>query len=611
MHMIELAANLLLLAGAVNTGVLISDGSALLFDCCDTVTYERLEKFGVNHVDMILCTQHRRVNIAGTPLFTKKGARLVAPYHERELFEETNIYWNGWRNRWHMYDAQPGPQVLAEPMNIDRAVSEGDEIIWNGYTIRVIDTPGATMGAVSYLVEVNGETFCFSGDTIYAPGKIWDLYSLQKGYEYSIGDYHGFLGNRRLLIPTLKKLGSCGATCLVPSHGEVMANPEEATALTIKRLDEAWLSYSSISSLRYWFPEMMKEGVDDPQRIPPAPRLDRLDFVYRIPETTYVLVSETGAALVMDCGYDHVINELQRMIGAGAIKKIEGAWITHYHDDHVDAMGRFYNTFYCPIIADRHVAEIISHPNRYYLPCLSHSIIPVTKITRDGESWNWHEFKLTAYHFPGQTLYHGALFVEGRGKRILFTGDSFSPYGIDDYCPGNRNFLGKGQGYDKCIELVRNLHPDYIINSHMDFTMTLTDKELDHIQEILDKREEIFAALLPWEHPNFGTDVCWVRSFPYEQDVFSGSSCAMEVQFTNHADFKITAEAEPVLPQGWSWDRDSSNHITEIASHRDGAAHLKISIPENCLSGLYVIPFRILWNGKYLGQIRHTLIHVI
>ena len=609
--MIELATNLILLLGAVNTGVLISDGSALLFDCCDSVSQTQLESYGVKHVDMILCTQHRRVNVAGAYDYVKKGARLVAPSGERELFEQTKAQWDEWRNRWHLYQAQPGPQVLATPLNVDRAVSEGDEIIWNGFTIRVLDTPGATMGAVSYLVKVDDETFCFSGDALYAPGQVWDLYSLQKGYEFSIGDYHGFLGNRRLLLPTLKKLGSCGATVLVPSHGEVMGNPAQATALTIKRLDEAWLSYSSISSLRYWFPEMMKEGADDPRRMPPARRVERIDFVRRIPETTYVLISETGAAFVMDCGYDHVVTELQRMIGAGEITAVEGAWVTHYHDDHVDALGRLYSTFSCPIFADRHVAEIISSPQHFLLPCLSPAAMPVTRVTRHGESWKWHEFTLTAYHFPGQTLYHGALLAEGRGKRILFTGDSFSPYGIDDYCPGNRNFLGRGQGYDKCLELVRKLHPDFIINAHMDFTMTFSENELDHMQEVLIEREEIFSALIPWDHPNFGTDVWWVRTYPYEQDVFGGSSCAVEVRFTNHAAFKITAQVEPVLPEGWTWDRDAGNPVAEIASHEDGAVQLMFSIPENALSGKYIVTFRIIWNGKYLGQMRHAVVEVI
>ena len=65
-------------------------------------------------------------------------------------------------------------------------------------------TPGATTGSVSYLVEIDGKKFCFSGDVIYGPGQISDFHSLQKGYK--TGDYHAFLGNLPNLKLSLDKL---------------------------------------------------------------------------------------------------------------------------------------------------------------------------------------------------------------------------------------------------------------------------------------------------------------------------------------------------------------------------------------------------------------------
>ena len=73
----------------------------------------------------------------------------------------------------------------------------------------------ATGGSVSYLVQSGGVTFAFSGDALYGPGQLWDLHSLQKG-QGEILDYHGFLGNRRKLAASLRKLAACGAEVLVP-----------------------------------------------------------------------------------------------------------------------------------------------------------------------------------------------------------------------------------------------------------------------------------------------------------------------------------------------------------------------------------------------------------
>ncbi|NQT18683.1 MAG: hypothetical protein HQ592_03190, partial [Planctomycetes bacterium] len=107
----RLASSLHVLEGAVNTGALVSGTKALLFDCCDTVTPERLADLGVESVEMILCMQHRRTSTAGACRFVEGGAELVAPADERHLLENPAAYWNAPANRWHLYHHQPGPLV--------------------------------------------------------------------------------------------------------------------------------------------------------------------------------------------------------------------------------------------------------------------------------------------------------------------------------------------------------------------------------------------------------------------------------------------------------------------------------------------------------------------
>ena len=601
MGVIQLAACLYILAGAVNTGVLVSGEKALLFDCCDTITYERLADLGVKEVDMIVCTQHRRVNVAGVSTFIENGARLIVPAEERALFEQAEEYWKDWKNRWHIYRFQPGPQVLTSSQSADRGVREGDTIEWEGFHIKILDTPGATSGAVSYLVEQENTTFCFSGDVIYGSGKVWDTYSL------SSPGYKGILGNRHILKSSLDKLAKSGANVLIPSHGEVIMNPVEATKLTRERIDEAWLLFSAISSLRLRTPSVTDEGADDPRRMPPAQCHELIGFVRRIPPTTYVLRSESGAVFVIDCGNEKIIDELLKM----GINSIDGVWVTHYHDDHVGGLGLLYNKYQCPIIADEHVAEVLEHPKRFFLPCINPGSIPVSKITKHGEKWKWREFTLTAYHFPGQTYYHGGLLVEGRGERFFFSGDSFCHYGIDNDTPANRNLLGKGRGHRKCIEVLRETNPSQILHSHFDFTWKFTPKQLDYMDKILAEQEELYRKLLPWEDPNFGTDIWWVRAYPYEQDIFRGSTGTVEVHFTNHAQSSAQVKIEPVLPGGWTWIQTSGNPSTTIGPKEEGAARLVFTVPDNNRPGLHVIPFRITWNGRYLGQIRHAYIYIM
>ena len=119
-----------------------------------------------------------------------------------------------------------------------------------------------------------------------------------------------------------------------------------------------------------------------------------------------------------------------------------------------------------PIYADEHLAEILTHPARFFLPCISPAAAPVAHITHHGESWRWHEFELTALHFPGQTLLPRRSAGARARADVLFGGDSFAPTGLDDYTAGNRNFLGAGLGYRRCLDLLRQYRPDLILNQH-------------------------------------------------------------------------------------------------------------------------------------------------
>lgn len=605
----QLSSHLYVLEGAANTGVLVQDGKALLFDCCDSVTPHRLAGLGVRSVETVCCTQHRRPNAAGAYAFVDAGAQLVVPKNERSLFDEVDAYWNDWKNRWHVYHCQPGPQVLAKPIPVTRSVAEGGVIEWRGFQIRVLDTPGATDGSVSYLIEDDGTTFGFCGDVLCGPGQVWDLYSLQKGFDV-IGDYHGFLGNRRALAPSLHKLSACGAAVLVPSHGAPIRDPRAATALVEQRLDALWRNYTAISALNFYFPTLFADTKDDPKRMPPAATAKPPAWIRRVAFTSFAVVSETGAALLIDCGHDSVIATLGEWLERKSIRAVEACWVTHYHDDHVDSLHRLANAFDCPIIADSHLADVIEHPQRFFLPCIAPCGVPVARVTRDGESWQWHEFQLTAFHFPGQTLYHGGLLVEGYGKKVFFAGDSGAPTGLDDYCAGNRVFMGEHRGSRYCLALWRKLQPDYIVNEHQDLAFSFTPEQLDYMDAMLAERERLIAELVPWEDPNFAVDEWWVRAYPYEQETCPGAAVCIAVQFTNHGCGEIEARIEPVLPGAWRWRKRSGNPVVRVVPKTDAAATVWLVVPEEASPGRYTIPFRIDWGDRYLGQFRHAVIVV-
>lgn len=616
---VRLATDVLVFTGAVNTGALVCGDTAILIDCCDSVTPDRLATAGIRKVDRVLFTQFRRPNTAGAYALAGSGAALYAPNKERDLFEHPDEYWRDEKNRWHIYHSRPGLEVPARPLPLAGTVKGGDTVEWNGFSIQAIDTPGATDGAVSYLVTVDGKTFCFCGDVMSGSGQVWDLHSLQKGFGV-VGDYHGILGARGMLLESLARLRETNPDWMIPSHGAPFENVQPGIDLLVERLNSLWHNYAAITALNFYFPSLFEDLRDDPLRMKPAETFDPPEWVRRVAGTSFAVVSDTGALLLVDCGSDSVLKKLDEWKDKDPKTVVEACWVTHYHDDHVDALQCLVDAK-CPIMADASMAEILEHPNRFYLPCIAPTSVPVAKVTSDGESWSWHEFTLTACHFPGQTLYHGGLLIEGKGKKVLFAGDSLAPTGVDDYCAGNRLFLGKRQGCRRCFEIICNTKPDCILNQHQEKAFSFTSEQLDYMDKLLGERKALIEQMTPWNDANFAVDEHWVRVYPYEQQAAAGSRFELDVQFTNHGGNQVQAEVEAVLPQEWKKSGPAPRVVATVppntcgfvdssGPNSDGCAKLRIDCPAGTGPGLYVVPVRIVWGGRYLGAVRHGLVRV-
>ncbi len=576
MHLTE---NLIVHKGAINVGILPDRRRALLIDVGDGSVQETLQSLGVEAVALILCTHHHRDQVSGIHEFLDRGAQVIVPLAEKSWFMDVEGYWADPAHRWHLYDFRPHNLMLAQSVPVHRTVQAGDTLTWGNVTITVIETPGHTDGSVSYLVKLGQARYVFCGDVIYDAGQIWELYSLQKGYQTR--DYHGFMGDRERLGESLQTLHNLGADALIPSHGNIMRDPKHAIDLLCKRLDRCYEIYAAISALRYYFPELFVEFAGKKGVMPIQPSLSYPDFLRHM-GTSWIVASEDGPAFILDCGDPRVITLIQALQARGDLGEIAWLWITHYHDDHVDTIPVFREAFGCPIVAHESVAMVMEEPLAWRLPCISPVKVDVDRCVHHGESWTWHEFTLTAYHLPGQTLYHGGLLVEGRDARIFFVGDSFTPSGIDDYCAGNRNFLGTGVGFDACLALAQELKPDYILNCHVDVGFTFSKEACEFMRANLAERERLYGDLIPWDHPNYGLDEHWVRCHPYEQHVAPGSTVKLDVVFTNHSSEAREARCHPVLPMDrWSgqrWGRVSPSRCAFRRNLRD-ACTLSLTSP--------------------------------
>ena len=600
----KLSEHLLVHAGPINVGIIRDGARCLLIDCGDGEVAAGLPELGITTVDWLLFTHHHRDQACGAWRFMPGGAKVGVPATERGWFDNPSLYWNDPRQRWHLYCFHPHHLMLTEPLRVDATYADGHESTWGPARIRVLATPGHTDGSVSYLVEVDGIRVLFSGDAIHAPGQVWDFHSLQHSMG-KWGDYHGFLGALPDLTASLRRLQGEQPTVLVPSHGLVMDRPAEAIEALIGRLGVLFGKYTAISALRHYDPEVF--GPDQDQtRMPFCPPLP-VPGCLRHFATTWVLIAADRSALVIDCGTPAVVERLRDMMASGEIRSVEGLWISHYHDDHVDGVPAFREAFDCPVIADRAVAEVITAPSAWRLACISPVNVRVDRVTTDAESWQWHEFRLTAYAFPGQTLYHGGLLAEADGRRLFFVGDSFAPSGIDDYCAQNRIAFGEGVGFDRCVALLEALQPTHLFNQHVASAFVFSAGQYATMRANLAEREGLMGRLLPWDHANQGLDDHWARCHPYEQQVQPGAEALLEVVVTNHSSGcqECSCRAVP------SWDRAQPyGPGTTVAARSDGRISLRLPIPPGLAPGRHIIPIDLRFGSWSLPQFTEAVVDV-
>lgn len=607
----KVSDHLLVYHGPINVGIVRDGDRALLIDCGDESVRDALRESGITRVEQLLLTHYHRDQSCGAASLPKPVAIGVSA-DERELCENPAKYWNDDGQLYRAYASfRPDHLTPAESLPVSRTLADGDSFSFGPATIRVVATPGHTDGSLSFLVEADGRRTVFSGDCLAGPGKLWDVYSLQRGFAeggQEIGGYHGFMGDRWRLAESLRKIKSFEPDLLVPSHGVVMDDPAGAVDALLAALESCYENYVSISALRHYFPRLFTDYEGRPGQMPIRPGIKPPSCLRHF-GTTWILVSASGGAFVMDVGSPDIVERLKKMLTDGEIKQVEGLWVTHYHFDHTDGILAFQQAFDCPCYTDALLADVLTRPAAWRLPCLAPETIRVHQPMRDGESWQWHEFTMTSHHFPGQSLYHSGLLAAAADLRMFFVGDSHTMSGLDDYCAHNRNWLGRGVGFQHCLTRIEQLTPTHMFNCHVDDAFTFTPDEIQFMRAKLDEREQMFGRLVAWDHANFGTDPLWVRTDPYRQSTRPGNTVHVNVVITNHSAQLAHYACRAVLPAAIGGIATDWLE-TDVPPKKEQACELSFSLPANIQSGRHVVPIDIRTPDRSLPRFSEMIVDV-
>jgi glyoxylase-like metal-dependent hydrolase (beta-lactamase superfamily II) len=512
--------------------------------------FAHLDEMGVDRITDVLMTHHHRDQAQALAWAAAEGTRIHVPPVERDLFDDVDEMWSG-RPVFNDYNLRQDRFSLLEPVPVHDVVPEYRRRTYAGTSVEVVPTPGHTLGSVSYVIERDGRRLAFTGDLIYAPGKVWSLAATQWSYVENEGP--------AMTVLSCLQLADRGLDMLLPAHGDPIGDPPEALRLLAGRM-------SAYVDSRRPYPWDLVDWLD-------RPYLNLTDHLLQNRTSnscSYVLLSETGAALIIDYGYDmHTglppgadrasrrpwLGSLPALRRDHGVTAVEVALPTHYHDDHVAGMNLLREVEGTEIWAPDHVADVLEHPMEQNLPCVWYDPVPVDRRLPLHTGVRWHEYEIIVHPLPGHTLYQAAYEFVVDGVRVLATGDQQVGMGAADgtrevlnYQYRNRFRLGD---YQAAARLYRDVAPRLMIFGHW------PARWVDHeyfalVAAEADEQDRLHRELLPLDETGIGPEGVLVRVAPYYARAETGSVVRLRVQVENPADAEQEAVLRPVLPAGWT-----------------------------------------------------------
>jgi glyoxylase-like metal-dependent hydrolase (beta-lactamase superfamily II) len=343
--------------------------------------------------------------------------------------------------------------------------------------------------------------------------------------------------------------------------------------------------------------------------LPPLPSVELPPWLRKVEgaQTSYCIVAEDKSIFLFDCGFPPIVESLSRMVDSGEISGVDAIWATHYHDDHTASINAVRRKYGGKVYIQEELQDILENPTAYSMPALLAESIHIDHVLSEGEVIHWKGYTLTAYYFPGQTLYHDGLLIEHDGTRVFMTGDSFANWGIDDYCSYNRNFIGKDgeiAGYNRCLKLLLRLKPDLLCAAHWG-PKPFSQEYLQKTLNLLDERATMLAQLFPWDDPNFGLDPHWIRAYPYRQSILPGQRVTLEARIYNHSGSPHGASVELRAPLGWQVE---SAGPERIPAHAEGTIRLTAVAPQHPSARRQVLVLAVRFDQHNLGEFAEAIV---
>lgn len=601
----RLSDNLYLLKDTCNVFVVKQATRAVLIDFGSGAILDHLPALGIQAVDWVLHTHHHRDQCQGDLLLGARRIPVAVPAHEAHLFADAENFWRNCRV-FHLYYVRNGFNTLTKNIRVDRRLADYSTFRWQSLDFFVLPTPGHTLGSLTLLATIDGRRTAFTGDLMYAPGKILNLYDTQINYGGSEGIDLG--------IFSLARLAKQKPDLVCPSHGEPLADPANAILETRKHLTEYYRFQTGNSPV--------EEGL--PLAVSP-----HLVAHYLTTSSFYAIISESGKALFIDYGsasgvhfgnferatavtdrirfVEHSIARLRRDHG---LKSIDVAMPSHMHDDHMNGFPHLKRHFGTKVWCYENMVDVFENPRGYNLGCILAEPVKIDRAFRDGETFRWEEFEFEVKHSPGHTHYQMALFATIDNRKVAFTGDAFFP-GTQNDGAMRHNLIFRNEvqndSHMKSIRTLMDRQPDILCPGH-GRPFNVTPQLLSDTERKMRRQQQFFVNLLPEGETDFALNPSWLRLYPYQMRIAPGETAKLEIHASNYGAEPMKLEVALVAPPEWRLDPETTTLLVPARGTAKKEVAVRVPAGWQAPAPRFAIAADVMRDGKYVGQITEAVV---
>jgi len=601
----KLSENLYLFEDTCNVYVIKDGASCVLIDFGSGKILDQLRGLGITQVDYVLHTHHHRDQCQGDRKAVERNIPIAVPAHEKHLFAEAE---NFWRNRriFHLYYMRNDFYTLTKNVKVSKVLADYSTFRWKKTDFFVLPTPGHTLGSITLLATVDGKKVAFSGDLMYAAGKIQTLHDTQVNYGGSEGIDLG--------IYSLSRLRELKPALVCPSHGQPIPNPEVAITQTADSLTAYYKFQTGNAS----------SEANRPYAVSP-----HLVAHYQTTSSFYAIMSDSGKALFIDYGaasavhfgsferatavtdrirfVEHSIDELKRSYG---MKSVDVVMPSHMHDDHLNGFPHLIRHYGAKVWCYENMVDVLENPRGYNLGCILAEPFKVSRSFRHKETFKWEEFEFEVTHSPGHTEYQMALFATIDGNRVAFTGDAFFDAGRKDGILRHNLIFRNHVENDSHVKSIRNLieHSPTLIAPGHGRPYPVDKSMMAATEQHLLGQQKFFFDLLPEGETDFGMDPSWVRIYPYEILMAPGERKLLQIHVRNYKPEPMKIEVGLVVPAEWTVEPEVVKFEVppKVESHR--SVILRVPPGWAAPSPRVAIAADVVRDGKHLGEITEAVV---